>query len=79
MGSGYFFKGVSKFTPTWRGRVRCPWGKVSKLGSQSAAKVFFRTWLATGVLKAEDDAYAVGRHEGERMAVNLGSVSPLIF
>ena len=39
-------------------------GKISKLGAQSAAKVFFRSRLASGVLKAED-AYAVGRHEGE--------------
>jgi len=27
-------------------------GKISKLGAQSAAKVFFRTRLAAGVLKA---------------------------
>jgi hypothetical protein len=39
-------------------------GKISKLGAQSAAKVFFRARLAAGVLKAED-ANAVGRHEGE--------------
>ena len=39
-------------------------GKISKLGAQSAAKVFFRARLAAVVLEAED-ANAVGRHEGE--------------
>ena len=58
--------------PTRRGEVSVGWGRgkvtewnsLARSGAQSAAKVFFRSRLAAGVLKAED-AYAVGRHEGE--------------